>query len=51
VLAEWAHAGARPDVTYDSIHLNARGGRLMQRLIETTIYEEAYVQADPGRAW
>ena len=45
VLAEWARAGARRDVTYDSIHLNARGGRLMQRLIETTIYEEAYLQA------
>lgn len=44
VLAEWAHVGARPDVTYDTIHLNARGGRMMQRLIEKTIYDEAYAQ-------
>lgn len=50
VLAEWARAGARRDVTYDSIHLNARGGRLMQRLIEGAIYEEAYAQVDGGRA-
>ncbi|MEJ7785082.1 MAG: hypothetical protein WKF96_09785 [Solirubrobacteraceae bacterium] len=50
VLAEWAREGARPDVTYDSIHLNARGGRLMQRLIETTIYEEAHAQVERGRA-
>ena len=45
VLADWEHVGARPDVTYDSIHLNSRGGRLMQRVIERTIYEEAYRQA------
>lgn len=45
VLAEWAIVGARRDVTYDSIHLNGRGGRMMQSLIETTIYDEAYEQA------
>ena len=48
VLADWARVGARPDVTYDSIHLNARGGRLMQREIERALYVEAHRQA--GRA-
>ena len=47
VLARWDQVGARPDVTYDSIHLNALGGRLMQRLIEKTIYDEAHRQAKP----
>lgn len=46
-LAEWAHVGARSDVTYDSIHLNRRGARLMQQLIERRIQEEAHHQAAP----
>jgi hypothetical protein len=50
VLADWARVGARPDVTYDSIHLNVRGGRLMQRLIERTLYDEARRQAAPAVA-
>lgn len=45
VLARWDRVGARPGVTYDAIHLNARGGVLMQRLIERTLYEEAHRQA------
>jgi hypothetical protein len=45
VLARWDRTGARPDVTYDTIHLNELGGRLMQRLIEKTIYNEAVRQA------
>jgi hypothetical protein len=47
-LVEWAHEGARRDVTYDSIHLNERGGRVMQRLVERRLYEEAYAQAAEG---
>src|SRR3954468_16177021 len=47
VLARWDEAGGRPDVTYDTIHLNALGGRLMQRLIERTIYAEARRQRRP----
>jgi hypothetical protein len=47
VLADWARTGARPDVTYDTIHLNGRGGRIMQRLIERRIYEEAARQSAP----
>jgi hypothetical protein len=47
-LAEWAHVGARTDVTYDSIHLNDRGGRMMQRLIEQRLYDEASRQRRPG---
>ena len=48
-LVEWAHEGARPDVTYDSIHLNEKGGRLMQRLVERRLYEEAYAQVGAGQ--
>lgn len=48
VLADWRTVGARNDVTYDSIHLNARGGRLMQQLIEKTVYDEANRQAAVG---
>jgi len=50
VLADWASVGARPDVTYDSIHLNLRGGRLMQQLIEKTLYVEARRQIAPPLA-
>ena len=44
VLANWARVGDRPGITYDSIHLNTRGGKLMARLIKRTINREAYRQ-------
>ncbi len=40
VLANWAKVGDRPGITYDSIHLNSRGGPLMARLIKRTINRE-----------
>jgi hypothetical protein len=40
VLANWAKVGDRPGITYDSIHLNSRGGKLMSRLIKRTINRE-----------
>lgn len=45
VLADWARVGDRPGITYDSIHLNSRGGKLMARLIKRTINREALRQA------
>jgi hypothetical protein len=45
VLANWAKVGDRPGITYDSIHLNTTGGRLMGRLIHRTIDREARRQA------
>jgi hypothetical protein len=45
VLADWAAVGDRPGITYDSIHLNAKGGRLMGRLINRTIRRETQRQA------
>lgn len=45
VLADWAHHGASPRLTYDTIHLNQRGGRLMQKVIEAALYEAAHAQA------
>jgi hypothetical protein len=45
VLANWKRVGDRPGITYDSIHLNSRGGRLMARLIKRTINREAVRQA------
>jgi len=45
VLANWAKVGDRPGITYDSIHLNSRGGKLMGRLIKRTINREAGRQA------
>jgi len=47
VLANWARVGDRPGITYDSIHLNSRGGKLMARLIKRTINREALRQARP----
>ncbi len=44
-LANWAKVGDRPGITYDSIHLNSRGGELMGRLIKRTINREASRQA------
>jgi hypothetical protein len=45
VLANWARVGDRPGITYDSIHLNTTGGRLMGRLIHRTVHREGRRQA------
>ena len=45
VLANWTKVGDRPGITYDSIHLNTRGGRLMADLIHRTIERETHRQA------
>jgi hypothetical protein len=45
VLANWTRVGDRPGITYDSIHLNSRGGELMARLIKRTTNREARRQA------
>lgn len=51
VLADWRKAGDRPGITYDTIHLNERGGKLMARTIKTAIEDEAERQAcDRARA-
>jgi hypothetical protein len=49
VLANWTRASDRPGVTYDSIHCNSRGARLMGRTIKRTINDEARHQAQAGR--
>lgn len=41
VLARWDQAGDRPGVTYDAIHLNTRGSRLMAKTIQRTIDKAA----------
>lgn len=49
VLANWAKASKhRNDVTYDTIHLNQDGGRLMARTIRKAIAAEARAQVRPG---
>jgi hypothetical protein len=45
VLAHWDKVGNRPGITYDSIHLNARGGKLMARTIKRAINRETRRQA------
>lgn len=45
VLANWTRAADRPGVTYDSIHVNARGALLMGRTIKRAITQEARSQA------
>ena len=45
VLANWTRAGDRNGITYDSIHLNSRGGPLMARTIKRAIRREARRQA------
>jgi hypothetical protein len=47
VLANWTKAGDRNGITYDSIHLNARGGELMARTINRAIRREARRQTRP----
>jgi hypothetical protein len=44
-LADWKRAGDRNGITYDSIHLNSRGGPLMGRTIRRAIRREAARQA------
>jgi hypothetical protein len=45
VLADWEAVSRRRGLTYDSIHLNQRGARLMARTIRGSIYAEAKRQA------
>ena len=45
VLARWDKVGDLPGITYDSIHLNARGGKLMARTIKRAINRETRRQA------
>jgi hypothetical protein len=45
VLANWTRASDRNGITYDSIHLNSRGGPLMARTIRGAIEREAGRQA------
>ena len=44
-LARWDRVGDRPGITYDSIHLNARGGKLMARTIRRAVERETRRQA------
>ncbi len=37
VLADWATIGAQQGITYDFIHLNTKGGRLMLELLKSAI--------------
>lgn len=41
VLADWEAVSHRQGLTYDSIHLNPRGGRLMARTIRQAVRAEA----------
>ena len=45
VLADWAAVSNKPGLTYDSIHCNRRGARLMGRTIRKAIRAEARRQA------
>jgi hypothetical protein len=49
VLADWAAVSDRRGLTYDSIHLTARGGLLMARTIRSAIDAEAARQARARR--
>jgi hypothetical protein len=44
-LADWTRAANRPGITYDSIHVNAKGALLMGRTIKRAITQEARRQA------
>jgi hypothetical protein len=48
-LADWTAVSDRPGLTYDSIHLTAKGGVLMARTVRRAINDEARRQA-LGRA-
>jgi hypothetical protein len=45
VLANWVKVSNRNGITYDSIHLNSRGGELMAGTIKRTVRREARRQA------
>jgi hypothetical protein len=45
VLADWTAVSNRPGLTYDSIHLTAKGGVLMARTVRRAIDAEARRQA------
>jgi hypothetical protein len=45
VLADWAEVSDRPGVTYDTIHLDPSGAKLMARTIRGALYREAGRQA------
>jgi lysophospholipase L1-like esterase len=45
VLADWAAVSRRRGLTYDSIHLNPRGARLMAKTIRAAVFKEAARQA------
>ncbi|MDX6714113.1 MAG: hypothetical protein QOH30_671, partial [Baekduia sp.] len=45
VLADWARTSRRPGVTYDSIHVNRTGARIMARTIRRAIRREGGRQA------
>jgi hypothetical protein len=45
VLAHWNTASHRPGLTYDALHLNPRGARLMASTIRGTIRDESSRQA------
>lgn len=49
VLADWAAVSKRPGLTYDSIHLTAKGGVLMGRTVRAAINAEARRQARARR--
>lgn len=49
VLADWAAVSRRPGLTYDSIHLTAKGGVLMGRTVRAAMSAEAQRQARARR--
>jgi hypothetical protein len=49
VLADWAEVSRRPGLTYDTIHLNERGAKLMARTIRRALFREARRQAGAAR--
>jgi hypothetical protein len=49
VLADWARVSKRTGVTYDAIHLNPAGARLMARTIRAAVEQAASAQRRPPR--
>jgi hypothetical protein len=49
ILADWNKASKRPGLTYDALHLNPRGAKLMVSTIRSTIANEARRQARESR--
>jgi hypothetical protein len=47
VLADWAAVSRRRGITYDAIHLNPEGGRLMARTIRRAVDDAARAQTPP----